>query len=502
MFKSSFSKYVTTFIVIILLSFLILLGIISSMIGTHATMEKRNELMEDCLVVTKYIKDEEFTLEEYVNTVAQDHLPIILSVSSDLNIMLTDGEGNILLDTVSNGNGTAAGIITGAGLGRINLSGFKKEKNEKGQEFLAYEGTLDRYETKKLVYSMPIVENGRLHGYVVTYSELETESDLVSFVEAAIINSSVWVMLAAVIATYFVTERIIQPLKSMTSAVKKYAKGDFSSRIAVRGKDEVAELGNAFNSMAESLGSLEKMRNSFLANVSHDLRTPMTTIAGFINGITSGAIPPEKHEYYLGVISGEVHRLSRLVTQLLDVSRLESGERKFVFADFDVTEVARLILISFEQKIEDKQLDVVFDAEEDEMFAFADKDAIYQVLYNLCHNAIKFSKEKGLFRISIRHAEGKRLLISVFDEGQVVSKEETKMLFERFYKTDKSRGLDKNGAGLGLYICKTIIDAHGESIEAIPVENEGCEFRFTLKEGNYVSKRKNKGELRKPDSEA
>ena len=502
MFKSSFSKYITTFIVIILLSFLILLGIISSMIGTHATMEKRNELVEYCLVVTKYIKDEEFTLEEYVNTVAQDHLPIILSVSSELNIMLTDGEGNILLDTVTNGNGTAAGIITGAGLGRINLSGFKKEKNEKGQEFLAYEGTLDRYETKKLVYSMPIVENGRLHGYVVTYSELETESDLVSFVEAAIINSSVWVMLAAVIATYFVTERIIHPLKSMTSAVKKYAKGDFTSRITVRGKDEVAELGNAFNSMAESLGSLEKMRNSFLANVSHDLRTPMTTIAGFINGITSGAIPPEKHEYYLGVISGEVHRLSRLVTQLLDVSRLESGERKFVFADFDVTEVARLILISFEQKIEDKQLDVVFDAEEDEMFAFADKDAIYQVLYNLCHNAIKFSKEKGLFRISIRHAEGKRLLISVFDEGQVVSNEETKMLFERFYKTDKSRGLDKNGAGLGLYICKTIIDAHGESIEAIPVENEGCEFRFTLKEGNYVSKRKNKGEIRKPDSEA
>jgi signal transduction histidine kinase len=233
-------------------------------------------------------------------------------------------------------------------------------------------------------------------------------------------------MIAAVIATYLITERMVKPLKNMTNAAKKFAKGDFTTRVYVGDtKDEVSELGTAFNNMADSLENLEKMRNSFLANISHDLRTPMTTIAGFIDGINSGAIPPEKHEYYLGVISAEVHRLSRLVSQLLDVSRLESGERKFNFTDFDIAEVARLILISFEKKIEDKKLEVEFDAEFDEMYAHADKDAIYQVLYNLCHNAIKFAKEGGVFRISISRATDTKLKISIYDQGQSISEEES-----------------------------------------------------------------------------
>ena len=214
----------------------------------------------------------------------------------------------------------------------------------------------------------------------------------------------------------------------------------------------------------------------------------MTTIAGFIDGINSGAIPPEKHEYYLGIISGEVHRLSRLVSQLLDVSRLESGDRKFSFSDFDVAEMARIILISFEQKIEDKRLEVEFIAEEDKMIANADKDAVHQVLYNLCHNAIKFAHDGGRFIIRIGRFENKKLRISVFDDGECLVGEDKDMVFDRFYKTDKSRGLDKNGVGLGLYICKTIVEAHGERIGVIS-ETEGCEFWFTLKEGEAADRR-------------
>ena len=239
--------------------------------------------------------------------------------------------------------------------------------------------------------------------------------------------------------------------------------------------------------MAESLDNLEKMRNSFLASISHDLRTPMTTISGFIDGITSGAIPPERHEYYLGVISGEVHRLSRLVSQILDVSRLESGDRKFNFTDFDIAEVARLVLISFEQKIEDKRLDVMFDAECDEMYVKADKDAIYQVIYNLCHNAIKFSCEGGAFRIKIESLRDKKIRFSVYDEGEIIAPDELSAVFDRFYKTDKSRGKDKNGVGLGLYICKTIIDAHGEEI-SVSSGDGGTEFSFTMKTGEGHSR--------------
>ena len=231
------------------------------------------------------------------------------------------------------------------------------------------------------------------------------------------------------------------------------------------------------------------MRASFLASISHDLRTPMTTISGFIDGINSGAIPPEKHEYYLGGISAEVPRLSRLVSTLLDVSRLESGDRKFNFTDFDIAELSRIILISFEQKIDDKKLDVEFESDNSSMFVNADKDAIHQVIYNLCHNAIKFSKEGGKFRIRISRTAERKILVSVFDEGEVISKEDQSMIFERFYKTDKSRGIDKSGVGLGLYISKTIVEAHGEKINVESREGYGTEFYFTLKEGEQPKRK-------------
>ena len=191
-------------------------------------------------------------------------------------------------------------------------------------------------------------------GYAISVASTESEDRLITVVRSTVMNCSLWIMLAAVIASYIITERISHPLKNMAGAAKRYAKGDFSERLTVQGSGEVAELAGALNYMAESLENLEGMRNSFLASVSHDLRTPMTTISGFIDGITSGAIPKEQQDHYLGVISSEVHRLSRLVGQLLDISRLESGDRKFNMENFDIAEVARLIIISFENDSPDR----------------------------------------------------------------------------------------------------------------------------------------------------
>jgi signal transduction histidine kinase len=174
------------------------------------------------------------------------------------------------------------------------------------------------------------------------------------------------------------------------------------------------------------------------------------------------------------------------VSEILDISRLESGERQFNFVEFDIAEVSRLILISFEQKIEEKQLDVEF-VSEDSVFVVADKDSIYQVMYNLCHNAIKFARVNGKFRIEIETKENNMVRISVFDEGQPIAEEDLPFVFDRFYKTDKSRGLDKSGVGLGLYICKTLIDAHGEEIK-LETHDNGCEFSFTVKEGEPIVK--------------
>ena len=295
-----------------------------------------------------------------------------------------------------------------------------------------------------------------------------------------IMGAILWVLLAALIAVYFISERVIAPLREISKAAKSFADGKFDVRVPVRGRDEVAELAETFNNMAESLNNYDGMRNTFMSNVSHDLRSPMTSIAGFIDGILDGVIPPEQHEYYLRVVSNEVHRLSRLVSSLLDLSRIQAGDRKFTMTRFDVCETAKRILISFEQKIDAKHLEVEFELAEERIYVNADSDAIYQVIYNLCHNAVKFSGEGGKLKIAISRLKGKRVLVEVYNDGQGIAKEDLQYVFERFYKGDKSRGLDKSGAGLGLFISKTIIEAHGERIWVESEYGKNCSFKFTL----------------------
>ena len=485
MLKSTFVKYLLTFILIIFISFLILSGIVTTMIKAYFTDERERELVSTSTIVASFLENngvEQLEAQGALDVVSNIVTPLI-NKESALDILIVNADGRVILSSVDSVpdevNGFRRPVILGD-LGQIDVDVFNKTSVEGGDSYF-HEGTLGGYLKENSIVCRDDVETGgEVRGYVIALYSTVREDNFISTTRKAVITTSAWVMAAAVIAVYFITERIIHPLRNMTSAAKKFGKGDFSTRVAVYGNDEVAELSSAFNNMADSLEKLEKMRSSFLASVSHDLRTPMTTISGFIDGIMSGAIPPEKQEHYLQIISSEVHRLSRLVSQLLDVSRLESGDRKMQFSDFDISEVARIILISFEQKIEEKHLEVEFDAP-DELMVSADKDAIYQVVYNLCHNAIKFADEGGRFNISIAPQDLKHVKISVFNEGQSISKEDIGMVFERFYKTDSSRGLDKNGVGLGLYICKTIIDAHDERIGVESVEGVGTTFWFTLK---------------------
>ncbi len=486
MFKSTFVKYLITFTLIILISFLILSGIITTMIRAYSTTEKENQLVSTSSVISSHIENsgiEQMHAPGALDVVSNVITPLI-NRDENLDIILTDASGRILLSSVNapvdESDGFRHPVILGE-LGDIDIDLFEDKKVTGGKAIYYHRGKLGGYLSEtSIACAEDVTTAGELRGYVISLYSTAREDGFIQMTRNAVITSSAWVMLAAVIAAYFITERIIHPLRNMTAAARKFGKGDFSTRVTVYGKDEVAVLSKAFNDMADSLERLEKMRSSFLASVSHDLRTPMTTISGFIDGIMSGAIPPENHEQYLQIISSEVHRLSRLVSQLLDVSRLESGDRKMDFKQFDIAETARIVLISFEQKIDDKGLQVEFETDEDEMNVIGDRDAIHQVVYNLCHNAIKFATEGGRFVIKIQNLDQKRVRISVFDEGQMISKDDIGMIFERFYKTDESRGLDKTGVGLGLYICKTIVDAHGEQI-GVESDESGTEFWFTLK---------------------
>ena len=478
MFKSVFTKYLAVFMLLITFSFLILALIISSIANDYATATKEEGLTKTSNALSNYLVGDFkgdtaegfrgylIAEKERLNPMLTLFLPY-----SDTCIFITDANGAPICRDQKLGVGSVVGMLP---VGYI-------EKLEDGQSLLEASNLGGALSSKHLVSARPIIErSGEFVGGVFVCAESESISNFVNVMMKAIVLSTASLMLAVLIAIYFITERTVVPLRNMLKAVKSFSHGQMDARVIVSGNDEFTELSRAFNQMAESLEQQENLRRSFLANVSHDLRTPMTTISGFVDGIKDGVIPPEQHEYYLNIISNETKRLSRLVSTLLDISRLQAGERKFEKKPFDICEMARQILISFEQKIEEKKLDVEFISDKDNMTVSADKDAIYQILYNICDNAIKFSHDGGKYRISIKYTQNKKIAVSVYNEGVGIPKEDLPFVFERFYKSDKSRGLDKTGVGLGLYIARTIIEAHGEQITVNSEDGVFCEFVFTL----------------------
>ena len=482
MFKSIFAKYISVFMLIILISFVALVGIITSAVNNYS-VDSKTELItdaahsvasyfEDRLARTELVDFSSFILlnESDISAVMR----VVADNSEDLSILITDTYGNIIHYTDS----SMSDINTGASIPSTLMNELLT-----GAEIIELESLEGVFEEPHMISAVPVYNSSdHACGTVFVCSSAANLGGLLETVIKTIVVASLWIMLAALIAVYFLSDKVIGPLKSMSRAAKSFAAGQFDVRVPVKGNDEVAELAVAFNNMAESLENLETMRNSFVANVSHDLRTPMTTITGFIDGILAGAIPPDKHEYYLGIISTEVKRLSRLVASLLDISRMQAGDRKFTLAPFDICEMARQIIISFEQKIEQKRLEIEFECDRDNITVNADRDAIYQILYNICDNAVKFSVEGGVLRITLIHYKEKKILVSVYNEGQGIPPEDLPFVFERFYKSDKSRGLDKSGVGLGLFISKTIINAHHQEMWVKSKYGKNCEFCFTLEE--------------------
>ncbi len=287
-----------------------------------------------------------------------------------------------------------------------------------------------------------------------------------------------FVLLLAIIVSYFVAQNVSRPLKKMSKAARAFGRGDFSVRVDEDRDDEIGELAHSFNNMSASLEQLEELRSSFIANVSHELKTPMTTIAGFTDGILDGTIPPERQREYLEVISNDTKRLSRLVVRMLEASRIQSGQTKINPTKFDLCDTIVRTVLGFEQKINDKKIIMDMDFESDVIHVVADPDSIVQVIFNLVDNACKFTPEGGTIRVTVKK-EGVKAVTSISNTGSTISEENLPRIFDRFYKIDKSRGIDKNGAGLGLFIVKSIITMHGEDI-SVSSSNEVTEFRFTL----------------------
>ena len=338
------------------------------------------------------------------------------------------------------------------------------------------------YEEERFVAAVPITDSlGYGVGIVIVSTPMEQVNHILQKISDTYLLVSVLVVVLAVVMMSLLARNQSKPLRAMAKAANDFGHGNLDARVQVdpKSSDEVQDLALAFNNMASSLQQSEYQRQEFVANVSHELKTPMTTISGFVDGMLDGTIPPERHKHYMHMVSDETKRLSRLVRSMLDISRLQDQdipeEKK---SRFELQELAGQVLITFEQKIDGKNLNVDVDFPGHPTYTQAVPDYITQVIYNLLDNAVKFCPEGGDLGLKIRIGTTK-LYVSISNSGETIPQSELPLVFDRFHKLDKSRSQNRDGWGLGLYIVKTIVCRHGEDI-SVTSQNGVTTFTFTL----------------------
>ena len=339
------------------------------------------------------------------------------------------------------------------------------------------------YKEVRYVLGVPLTRSGSdssIVGYVFLSSRTGEIYMIWRQFAAVFLLISVSVLFLTFVISFITTKRQAEPLKEMSLAARRFARGDFTTRVEDTGRvDEIGQLTDAFNMMADSMERSESLRRDFIANISHELKTPMTVISGFSDGILDGTIPHDSERKYLEVISSETKRLSRLVRNMLDMSRIQSTSTETLLrGQFDISEIIRVTLLGLGGKIEAKSLGVDIELPEEPIITRGEKDSITQVVYNLLDNAIKFAEEDSAVSISL-WKQGQKAYVSIENKGDNIPADEMPLIFDRFHKTDRSRSENRDGTGLGLYIVKTILDNHNEDI-FVTSSGGFTKFTFTL----------------------
>ena len=467
----------------ILISFALLGTSFIALTYRYTIQDTRDSMERNVGRVAAFTADAQLRGIGLQNAVYQSYIANIAEISGAV-VVITEADGTLVLYADGTGDGGKAdqsvGQVPQAVTDAVMTAGSYSGMSTLGGMF----------PERRFVAGTPIAAttSGALTGQSqqivmgVAYMAAKT-SDITELWQAFItifFFTAVVVLCIAFITSSITSLRLTNPLKEIAETTRKFGHGEYEAR--VRGyekrKDEVGELAEAFNAMADSIAKSEEKRSEFVANISHELKTPMTTIAGFSDGILDGTIPPDKERAALQTISSETRRLSRLVRRMLDLSRLQSAENVTAQEQFDVSEVMLRVLVSLENKINARRLDVDTQLPDTPVEVWGDPDAITQVCYNLLDNAIKFSDEGSTMGISIT-AKGGKARVAVRNQGQTIPPQELAMIFDRFHKSDKSRSVDRDGVGLGLYIVKTILNNHKENI-TVTSQDGVTEFVFTL----------------------
>ena len=426
------------------------------------------------------------TQEQGIGTQSKVYQIYIANIARIANavVIIADSDGSLVL--YADGSGDA--IQDGLAVDHLPQSVMQTVLESGGYSGMSSLGGL--FPERRFVSGTPIVVKsvdpftGQTQQTVVGAAYMAARTSDITELWQAFISifffTAVVVLCISFITSSITSLRLTNPLKEIAEATRKFGHGEYEARVRgyERRRDEVGELAEAFNAMADSIAKSEEKRSEFVANISHELKTPMTTIAGFSDGILDGTIPPDKERAALQTISSETRRLSRLVRRMLDLSRLQSAESITAQEQFDVSEVMLRVLVSLENKINARHLDVDTQLPDGAVEVWGDPDAITQVCYNLLDNAIKFSDEGSTMGISIT-TKGGKAHVAVRNQGQTIPPDELAMIFDRFHKSDKSRSVDRDGVGLGLYIVKTILNNHKENI-TVTSQDGVTEFVFSL----------------------
>ena len=392
----------------------------------------------------------------------------IVSETSDSSLLLADAQGNVVL---------AAGFdqALGAQIPRNVL-----DQMAGGQKAMFDSGTLGGVYDKGQYTAGCVLTDaaGQVRGYAFASSNISALNGYVADMFSTFILSAGLMLLISSLLSVVFTTRLTLPLRRIAEAARKFGAGDFSTRVPVEGEDEVAQLAVTFNNMAANLEAIDSSRSNFMGNIAHELRTPMTSVKGFVDGMLDGTIPPELYNHYLGVVSQEVGRLTRLIQNMLDISKLEAGEYQVNARSYDVWESITGAALAAEQRIESGKIQIQGLVPERTM-VYADPDLVHQVVYNLLDNAIKFTPVEGIIRFGVTRSGG-QVTVSIWNTGPGIAPEALPFVFDRFFKEDRSRGLNTRGSGLGLHICKVLVNLSGGKIWVESQEGEWCRFSFTL----------------------
>ena len=475
--KSLYRRQFAMMASMIFLSFLMLGGAFAGLSYQYVMSDKRQTMENNASHIASFTSSYLSTLGSNIQEPAYQLYVSSLASISGSTVILAENDGEIALAVSAASQGTNS-LLQG-----VIPADIMEEAAGQGYARLSDLGGLV---AKSYVVATPILQRSLItgqtyqRGVVFVVNESSSLTQLWrDFASIFLLAAGIVFLLASAISS-FTSLRLTKPLKDMAAAARRFGQGEFDVRVegCENRKDEVGELADSFNAMADSLAKSEAQRSEFIANVSHELKTPMTTIAGFADGILDGTIPPEKEAAALKTISSETRRLSRLVRRMLDLSRLQSSENVTAQERFDVSELLLRVLVSLEGKINGKGLDVNTHLPQEPVTVWGDPDAITQVCYNLLDNAIKFADPGSVLGLGIA-IKGEKALVSVSDAGDTIPPQELTQIFDRFHKTDHSRSEDRDGVGLGLYIVKTIIDNHKESI-SVTSEEGLTTFTFTL----------------------